>query len=152
MKAVLRTIVETAGAWAARSISPALTLKTGSKPAGLCRLTVFKSTICFWDGEGDTTEGIVANYDAIILRIEELKSPLLHIGEAVAPKAFSRSVSSFFAGSEITRREDALRFGVNERSGTDAVLDSRPGAHLRHAELYLARALASKRCGYRVGH
>jgi len=139
-------------AWAARSYITGTNLEDGLKASRTLQAHGFKSTICFWDGEGDTTEGIVANYDAIILRIEELKS---HCYISVKPWPLKHSADLFrHFSQEAKSRGVKMHFdiGVNERSGTDAVLDSRPGAHLRHAELYLARALASKRCGYRVGH
>jgi proline dehydrogenase len=80
----------------------------------------FKSTICFWDGEGDTTEGIVANYDAIILRIEELKShcyisvkpwPLKHSADLFrhfSQEAKSRGVKMHFDSASTSDQEQTL--------------------------------------------
>jgi len=72
------------------------------------------------DGEGDTTEGIVANYDAIILRIEELKShcyisvkpwPLKHSADLFrhfSQEAKSRGVKMHFDSASTSDQEQTL--------------------------------------------
>jgi proline dehydrogenase len=72
VKTVLRSILETAGAYAARPYITGARLEDALPACKSLQAHDYRSTICFWDGENDTAEAIVSHYDATILGVAEL--------------------------------------------------------------------------------
>jgi len=72
VKAALRNMLETAGAWAARSYITGTHLEDALRACESLHAHRYRSTVCFWDGAGDTTESIVSNYSATIASAAKL--------------------------------------------------------------------------------
>lgn len=124
MKAVLRTMLETAGAWAARPYITGTHLEDALRAAKTLQAHNHKGTICFWDGEGDTAEAIVSNYDAIIYDLGGLAElnrdcyvsvkpwPLKHSSDLFrhfAQEAKSRGVKLHFDSASTDDQEKTLQ-------------------------------------------